>query len=714
MSNSPHESSPTHEKTVYSPPNDLTITESGTGARNQSDEQSEGKGNPAGQANATPVGFESSPLAQKASTPTPLTAIGPGQETHNLADSQARLDRVIANPFEQTNRLKRGLWDVAHLGGILCLIIWPWAFFGIVSTMNGLAMHDRLVEIVTRYPHRVSTVATLIGTLNQVAATFLFGKAIVRLGQELIDRRRHDVDAEGRRVQAGDMSVFRSSCLSAFRYMSLVWGLGTWSGLAKRKRQVLVLVAFLATWLVVQFVPSGIAGLITPGHVIRDTEISAMELDFTSSEPECLTWMEANRVRNTCDWKAFGSTRYTTCLVENQVFDVLDAGRANMLFSAANVSNQMSLLNQLGVGGSGIRFLGPMKGVLPLGPDGVPDLNFQPTPNPLVGYETPKMVSYNYTLNHQGLDANIGCSWDTTSPITFSPIPGVGTDRIFSSNGTCDEAAGLQHVLENIVQYPMANSNNSLAYWACKQIPQPGFLDPTYFVYLRGRVNYRSTIGNITCRITPLRAQEYSVRYESLLGYFVSRPTTYEEPSPLRSTFYRFVEWGLVGLGEVVWETQNWSNNMFAEAVFSAAEKNFNLSTLQRHDIYLSLYEALIEGILDYQATYSRLIYSIGSNPPQNCLRTVTGPASYSVRGWVVDSFKAGFLLPMTLINLASLLLLLVCLFIGKLKYRLGFDMMDNLTLLTANVAVPEGRIQGEIAWSDSVTFPQVSNLAAK
>jgi hypothetical protein len=86
----------------------------------------------------------------------------------------------------------------------------------------------------------------------------------------------------------------------------------------------------------------------------------------------------------------------------------------------------------------------------------------------------------------------------------------------------------------------------------------------------------------------------------------------------------------------------------------------------------------------------------------------------------------------MTLVNLASLSLLLTCFFIGKLKYYShSFDMTDTLTHLTATVKGEEkpgeekpgeeilgeeipgkekpGK-KGEIAWSDSVTFPQASN----
>ncbi|RXW15162.1 hypothetical protein EST38_g10692 [Candolleomyces aberdarensis] len=622
------------------------------------------------------------------------------ESSRSERNQQQTVDRRdIANPVEEWSRSERIAWDFGLLAGILILAIWPWTFFGVVSAKNGLQMSDRLAEIVSKYPQRVGAVITLIGTANQFAATFLFGQTIVRLGQELIGRRRPENHEQP---------------LSAFRHMTLVWGIGTWNRLAKSpgEQRTRVLILFLATWGAVQLVPSGTAGLITPGQVQKTAELSETELDFTSSYPECLDWLEANRVRNRCDWKPFGNTQFTMCLGENQILDVLDSGRANMLFSAIGITNGTSSLNQLGADG-GLRFLGPIKGVLPLGPDGIPAFNsLQDSFNPITDYETRRqIVSYNYTLNHQGFEANVSCVFDKTSPIEYHAIGGTNSTLVISSNGTCDATAGLQNVLEDVLTYPTLNTDNTLTYWACKQIPQPGSLDPTYFVYLRGRRSYEKSIGNITCRISPMRAQDYVVVYQSLQGYFVSQAITSASHSSPRRTFDRFVEWGLVGLGNVVWEAQNWSGNIFAEAVFSSAAKNLNLSTFEQHSEYLKLYEAMIEGVLEYQATYSRLIYSIGSNPPQNCLRDVTGSANYSVRGWFIDdSFtQAGLLLPMTLVNLASLGLLLACFFIGKFGYSLSFDMTDNLTLLTATVGGEKLGEKGEIEWGNPVKFPQAA-----
>jgi hypothetical protein len=101
------------------------------------------------------------------------------------------------------------------------------------------------------------------------------------------------------------MTVFRIFALSAFRHLAPVWEVGTWYrlGLAKERKKLMVLVLLLATWGTVQLVPSGTAGLVTPGQVIRNAEVRGMEWDFTSSDPGCLTWMEANRVNNTCGWR---------------------------------------------------------------------------------------------------------------------------------------------------------------------------------------------------------------------------------------------------------------------------------------------------------------------------------------------------------------------------------------------------------------------------
>jgi hypothetical protein len=50
-------------------------------------------------------------------------------------------------------------------------------------------------------------------------------------------------------------------------------------------------------------IPSGTAGLITPGEFNKTENLRGTELDFFSEDASCLAWLETNRVRNNCDWK---------------------------------------------------------------------------------------------------------------------------------------------------------------------------------------------------------------------------------------------------------------------------------------------------------------------------------------------------------------------------------------------------------------------------
>ncbi|KAJ2926298.1 hypothetical protein H1R20_g10798, partial [Candolleomyces eurysporus] len=612
-----------------------------------------------------------------------------------ISSSESKIDDV-ANPVEVTPRWQRIAKDLVILLVIIFMILWPWVFFGVIEAKKGLQMHGRLAETIDQYPQRVAIVVTLIGTINRLIATFLFGQTIVRLGQELIAASIRQ-----------EVTVFGVTALLAFRHMSMVWGIGQLRQMKNGRGRWTILALLLAALGAFALVPSGTAGLITPGQFNKTAELRGTELDFTSTDPGCLTWLEANRVVNKCDWMRFAGTQFTKCLGENQILDVLDSGRTNML-SVLGINNETSSLDQLG-GKGGIRFLGSPKGVLPIGPNGIPAFNTLVNgSNPFVDDATRRrMVSYNYTLNQQGLESRVTCSYDPTSPIGYRRIENINTTLIIGSNGTCDPGAGLEPVLEGVLDYVTLNRFNTLSPWACKQTPQPGSQDSTYFFYLRGRGNYETSIGNITCQISPLRAQHYSVEYLSLPRYFTSQAITSDAPQS--TTFHRYIEGALIALGNIVWESQSWSANVVAEAVFSLGAKNLNLTTNERHPEYLGLFEKMIEGMLEYEATYSRLIYSLGSNPPPTCIRNVTGSVSYSVRGWYIEdaATQAGLLIPMTLINIASLSLLLACFVIGRFMYTYNFDATDNISLLTALIPGVERGTGGEVEWRNTVKYPQ-------
>jgi len=53
---------------------------------------------------------------------------------------------------------------------------------------------------------------------------------------------------------------------------------------------------------------------------------------------------------------------------------------------------------------------------------------------------------------------------------------------------------------------------------------------------------------------------------------------------------------------------------------------------------------------------------------PSSCPRTIDGSVNYQVIGWFISSHSAFFLLPLTILNLTSLLMLVGAMFIGKEK----------------------------------------------
>lgn len=198
-------------------------------------------------------------------------------------------DSEIANPEDDKPRWKRIAFDIFLCFGILFMLFWPWTFFVVVYTKGGIQLSSGLADAVQRYPEQVSAIAALVGTANRLAVTWLLGQAIVKLGQALIT--------------GTGVTVFDVSALFAFRYMTPGWGAEQLKGLTRRGWRLAIVVLLLATLGASALIPSGTAGLVTPGKFNKTAELRGTELDFTSSEPGCLAWLEENRVRTSCDWK---------------------------------------------------------------------------------------------------------------------------------------------------------------------------------------------------------------------------------------------------------------------------------------------------------------------------------------------------------------------------------------------------------------------------
>jgi hypothetical protein len=236
-----------------------------------------------------------------------------------------------------------------------------------------------------------------------------------------------------------------------------------------------------------------------------------------------------------------------------------------------------------------MHFLGPIRGVLPIGPNGVPAFNtLQRSP---FDTNAAAMISYNYTLDYQGFASNISCKYDTQSPIRFAPV--TNNTLMVASNGTCD---GLADVLTDVKVFVTPNTNNTLTFWACKSVPTGGE-QPTYYIYLRGRLNYATAIGNITCALSPIQPAIFPVTYQSSPGIFSSQ----ESKAMFPNTFPGIIEKALIAVGGVVLEAQNVQANLVAESVITFGVKAFQLPPYEPNQQYLRLYEAMLQGIVEYE-----------------------------------------------------------------------------------------------------------------
>lgn len=534
--------------------------------------------------------------------------------------------------------------DILAFIGISIMLIWPWIFFGVVWAKKGIQMNNHVAKVITNNPHATTYFITLICSIISMIVSVLFSLSIIRFAQELVSHR-HPTEP------------FTLSVLLAFRRQTWPWGksLKDAKSLMTKKKwwpAVLLIICVLTF----PHLISSTTSLLTPAPFNRTVALTGTELDFSSTASDCLAWFAAHPIANNCGWQFYKGIPYTNCLGENQMVDVLEAGRGNILELVTN-NTQSLTFSQLGAE-DGLHFLGPIRGLLPIGPNGVPAFNTL-APSPFSKPEVVAgMTSYSYTLNHQGLKSNVSCSYAQTNPFVVGALfPGYG--GAIQYNASCASLGGAE-VLTNVLSLHSTYGNNTLVYWACQSVVN-GVPVASYTVYLTGYNFYKSEIGNIICTVNPVQAAIFPVTYQSAARIFTTAGPTIAAPI----AFSTHINNALIGLGDIISEGQNFQSNQVAESVFTFGVKSFGVLP-QQSFLYLQLFEQMIQGILEYETTYIRLIYSTVPNPPASCKRSVDGMVKYAVIGWFVTSANIGFLIPMTIINGAALIALLLAVLLAK------------------------------------------------
>ena len=178
-------------------------------------------------------------------------------------------------------------------------------------------------------------------------------------------------------------------------------------------------------------------------------------------------------------------------------------------------NNTVSLtFTQLGAV-SGLHLLGSTRGMLPIGPNGIPAFDTL-LPSPFTKTAADSFLPYNYSLDLQGISNNVSCSYGTDSPVSFG-LPFAPITYVYQFNGTCPPG---QDFLGTTAWTTIA-SENTLGFWACETSTS----GDAYDVYLRGIKYYNASIGNITCVVEPVQPAVFKLDYTGKSGVFNSTQT---------------------------------------------------------------------------------------------------------------------------------------------------------------------------------------------
>ncbi|KAJ2912775.1 hypothetical protein MD484_g7638, partial [Candolleomyces efflorescens] len=478
------------------------------------------------------------------------------------------------NPDQDPTSASRKLVSVAVLDtflllSILFMLAWPWTLFVVFRAKGGVQVPRILAESIVND----AIVFTLLGTFNRIFATFLFGCAITRYGQERVAE-------EGKPI-----TVFGVSALLAFRHMSLVWGGRELLFLFRRARRLALLASLVLCLAAFALIPSGTTGLLTPEHFHKTSPLTGKEVDFTSIDTDCVTWLGNNSpdILFGCE----KGSDYHDCLGDAVMTDALSSGRKNMDIGLGPLSQQ-PMTDEF------VLFQGSFRGVLPIGPDGFENFRSELPEWDGSFPESIKVLNYSYTLTQQGLESQVNCAYDHESPIRYI---------IGATSGTCDPNQGLRPMLKGLDNYPLAGSlaTWNLSSWACAstQSSRKEPSDTHYVVYLRGAGGYAESIANITCTLSNFRSRDYDVTYTRSDGYFTAKPAT-PSPEPNAKTLDSFAEGLINALELLIWASQTETGNLVAEAVLNTGRRFFNLPMNATNDRFPRLVEGFMQGALEY------------------------------------------------------------------------------------------------------------------
>ena len=135
-------------------------------------------------------------------------------------------------------------------------------------------------------PQGTNYFVTLVSNIINMIVGSLFSFAIVRFSKEWIAKT--------------EATVYHVSVITGFRYRFWPWSLKDLRGVfAHNKWLPVVMLLCLSAF---ANVPSSATSLLTPIPFDRKIGLKGTEIDFATSDADCLWWLDANKIPNNCDW----------------------------------------------------------------------------------------------------------------------------------------------------------------------------------------------------------------------------------------------------------------------------------------------------------------------------------------------------------------------------------------------------------------------------
>ncbi|RXW22996.1 hypothetical protein EST38_g2858 [Candolleomyces aberdarensis] len=488
------------------------------------------------------------------------------------------------SPSDGERRFRR--IDIFLFSATLFSLAWPWAFFGTATAPGGVALPRSHADYVVDNPQRVSTFVAFVGSVYRIICAILFTFVIERFAQEWV---------RGREGIQDPISVFDVSVLLAFRHKSFVWEISEYKDWKVKGRWMWVALLVLYTTMLAM-IPTGIVALIAPGPYIVSSHITGAEVDFSSNDSACLL-EDFDLSPADCRGRPSKASWCHSKELPDMFSSVIDKVTTLQ-------SNKSGIISMTMIGGvDSVRFLGPSRGVLPMGPGAPANDN---RPNHFFNASSfnsteARIRSFNYTLQQQGLSSNTSCKYSESSPITVFSGEGPG-GRTTMVNGTCDASLNLTDLIH---WSSIRDSPRVLAAWACDASLGKAS-DLSYVVYLRQHDALGSGNYNITCT-SPIGVSLVDTTFDSSSSLFRTDNTIQQPTKAIGPGEHAMVSGIISSVIHSIVITQNREPDMFMDQILAAGVTGFGLAVGERNDQYLRLYEAMLDGLLEYQVRFQIL-----------------------------------------------------------------------------------------------------------